>query len=174
MTDELNRTEDISRRVALQRLGPVGSGAYLAGAFRSETADIIVGGKPVEIAVWSLSPTTVRITVSPMVDGARTPVPVTGALAVDDKARPVARGTEPPRVAWVRARDVVVRFSESPPSLTIETARGDVLQRLGLSAETSEVSFLTGQGPLLGFGERGAQFDRKGVVDKMRNGPVSN
>ena len=62
MTDELN-SEGISRRDALKRLGAVASVAYFAGAFQNESADIIVGGKPVEIAVWSLSPTTVRITV---------------------------------------------------------------------------------------------------------------
>ena len=173
MTDELH-SDGISRRVALKRLGAVASGAYFAGAFQGESTDIIVGGKPVEIAVWSLSPTTVRITVSPVVAGIRTPVPVTGALIVDDKARPVARGTEASNVALVRARDVVVKFTASPPSLTIETARGEVLQRLDLSAETSDVSFLLGKGPLLGFGEGGAQFDRKGVIDQMRNGQVSN
>jgi alpha-glucosidase len=173
MTDKLN-SEAISRRGALKRLSAVASGAYFAGAFRGASADIIVGGKPVEIAVWSLSPTTVRITVSPIVDGTRTPVPVTGALIVDDKARPMARGIEASSVARVRARDVVVKFTASPPSLAIETARGEVLQRLVLSAETSDVSFLVGKGPLLGFGEGGAQFDRKGVVDQMRNGQVSN
>ena len=32
------------------------------------------------------------------------------------------------------------------------------------------MSFLLGKGPLLGFGEGGPQFDRKGIVDRMRNG----
>lgn len=173
MTDAQN-AEFISRRDALKQLGVVASGAYFAGAFHSETAEIIVGGRPVEIAVWSLSATTVRITVSPLVSGARTAVPVTGALIVDEKIRPVARATDASNISTVRARDVVVKFTPSPPTLTVEHARGGVLQRLVLNAESSDVSFLLGKGPLLGFGEGGAQFDRKGVVDQMRNGQVSN
>src|SRR6186713_2351908 len=134
MTDDLN-SDGISRRAALKQLGAVASGAVFAGAFRSESADIIVGGKPVEIAVWSLSPTTVRITVSPLVAGTPVKVAPTGALIVDDTMRPVARGTVPSGVAQVRARNVVLKFTASPPTLAIETTRGVVLQRLGLSAE---------------------------------------
>jgi hypothetical protein len=32
------------------------------------------------------------------------------------------------------------------------------------------LEFSTGNAPLLGFGEGGAQFDRRGAVDQMRNG----
>ena len=42
MKDELN-ADGISRRAALKRLGAVASGAYFAGAFQIESADIIVG-----------------------------------------------------------------------------------------------------------------------------------
>src|SRR5262249_6528636 len=42
--------------------------------------------------------------------------------------------------------------------------------KLTLDAATGEMRFLISKGPLLGFGEGGAQFDRKGVTDRMRNG----
>lgn len=170
-----DQTSDaISRRDAIKQLGAVAAGAYFAGSFVGEPAAIIVNGKPVEITVWSLSPSTVRITVSPVAGGAATPVPVTGALIVDETMRPVARATDASRVATVRARNVVVKFTASPPTLTLQTADGQLLQRITLSAESADASFLLGKGPLLGFGEGGAQFDRKGVVDQMRNGQVSN
>ena len=37
-------------------------------------------------------------------------------------------------------------------------------------AQNPGVSFLLPKGPLLGLGEGGPQFDRKGSVDRMRNG----
>jgi hypothetical protein len=67
-----------------------------------------------------------------------------------------------------------VRFTESPPTLHIENTRGELVQRLSLDAASANVLFQMGSGPLLGFGEGGAQYDRKGVVDPMRNGQVSN
>ena len=45
MTDE--RSDAVSRRAALKRLGAVASGAYFAGVFRNESADIIVGARAV-------------------------------------------------------------------------------------------------------------------------------
>ena len=44
------------------------------------------------------------------------------------------------------------------------------VQRLTLDAASPAVSFLMGKGPLLGLGEGGPQFDRKGIVDRGRNG----
>ena len=45
-----------------------------------------------------------------------------------------------------------------------------LVQRLSLDEERPDVSFLLPQGPLLGMGEGGPQFDRKGSIDEMRNG----
>ena len=44
------------------------------------------------------------------------------------------------------------------------------MQRLVLDAEQPGVSFKLPDGPLLGLGEGGPQFDRKGSTDRMRNG----
>jgi alpha-glucosidase/alpha-D-xyloside xylohydrolase len=74
----------------------------------------------------------------------------------------------------VRAGDLVVRFTANPPTLHVERAGGEVVQRLTLSADTRGVSFLLPRGPLLGLGEGGAQFDRKGTTDQMRNGQVTS
>ena len=35
---------------------------------------------------------------------------------------------------------------------------------------SADISFLLGSGPLLGMGEGGPQFDRKGAIDRGRNG----
>ena len=142
----------------------------LAGVIRGSRADIIVAGQPVEIAVWSLSPMTARISVQPLQAGNVVPVPVTGALVEEHHGNPVVRARDGAGAARVRAGDLVVRFTDGPPTIHVETASGQLLQRLGLDAANPGMTFLLGDGPLLGFGEGGAQFDRRGVTDDMRNG----
>jgi alpha-glucosidase/alpha-D-xyloside xylohydrolase len=54
--------------------------------------------------------------------------------------------------------------------LTITTAKGDTIQRLEVDHVTGIVSFATGNSPLLGLGEGGPQFDRRGSTDRMVSG----
>jgi alpha-glucosidase/alpha-D-xyloside xylohydrolase len=164
----------ITRREALKQLGAAGAAFALAdnngGVIRGEVADIVVAGAPVEIAVSSLSAVTVRVTVRPLDGGRPMPVPVTGALEREDLGIPRARSVDGSALTRVRAGDLVVRFTDDPPTIHIETARGEPVQRLTFSKTTPKVAFLLPQGPLLGLGEGGPQFDRKGSVDTMRNG----
>jgi alpha-glucosidase len=166
-------SESVTRREAIRQLGLVGGGLLFAGRFAGPLgAPIQVAGQPVEIAVWSLSPTTVRITVRPLTStgNASEPVPVTGALVTETPGIRAGGGSDSGDVALIRVGDVVVRFTESPPTLHVETPEGAPLQHLTLDAAAPGMSFLLGNGPLLGFGEGGAQFDRRGAVDEMRNG----
>ncbi len=158
----------LSRRDALIRLGGAGAASLLdAGTIRGATTDIVVAGRPVEIAVASVSPATVRITVRPLDGGRAVDVPVTGELVEQAIGTTVARDRSVRGVSRVRAGDLVVRFSDGPPTLYIETKTGAVVQRLTLDAKDAGMSFLLGRGPLLGLGEGGPQFDRKGSADPM-------
>jgi alpha-glucosidase/alpha-D-xyloside xylohydrolase len=164
----------ISRRDALKQIGAAGAGVALSGGvLRGQATAIAVAGQPVEITVSSVSQVTVRITVRPLVNDAPAAVPVTGALNRDEFGAPLARSRSAAGLARVRAGDLTVRFTADPPTLVVENLRGEVVQRLTLSAETRRVSFLLPKGPLLGLGEGGRQFDRKGAIDSMRNGQVS-
>ena len=164
-------SDHISRREALKELGAAGVGLVVgARVIRGQETPIIVAGQPVEIAVASLSATTVRITVRPLRDGAPAEIPETGALVQRDLGRSAGGGRSPRAVSRVRAGDLEVRFTPSPPALHVMRRDGSVVQRLTLDAETPVVSFLLGSGPLLGLGEGGPQFDRKGSADPMRNG----
>ena len=58
-------TDAISRREALKQIATTSAGILVAGVIRSTNADIMVAGQTVEIAVFSVSPDTVRITVIP-------------------------------------------------------------------------------------------------------------
>lgn len=158
----------VSRRDALKQLGVAGAGLMLGGkVIRGRAADIVIAGQPVEIALASLSDSTVRITVRPIQQGVPAPVPVTGALVQETLGKATARGRTTSSVARVRAGNLVVKFHDAPPTLQIETRAGVPVQRLTFDAVNPGMSFILGQGPLLGLGEGGPQFDRKGSVDRM-------
>jgi alpha-glucosidase (family GH31 glycosyl hydrolase) len=158
----------LSRRDALKHLGSAGA-AFLAprGVIRGQATPIRIAGSPVEIAVASVSPATVRITATPLAGG---PAPSDGALVAAAEAKPAARGRTGDTVTRIKAGGLVVRYTEDPPTLHVETAAGQTVQRLVLHADQPGISFLLPKGPLLGLGEGGPQFDRKGAIDRMRNG----
>src|SRR5688572_4220864 len=102
----------LTRRQALRDIGVAGAGlAFSGGVIRGQSADIVVAGKPVEIAVSSVSPATVRITVRPLVDGAPAPVAVTGALERESFGAALASGRAAAPLNRVRAGDLTVRFT---------------------------------------------------------------
>ena len=158
----------ISRRALLKQLGAGSAGVFFSGGvLRGQSAPILIGGKPVEIAVASVSPLTVRLTVLP---AGTTVVADDGALVAAASGRSAARRAAGGAFGPIRAGNLSVRFTPGPPTIHVETAEGQPVQKLTLDAGSGGLSFLLGKGPLLGFGEGGAQFDRKGVVDRMRNG----
>jgi alpha-glucosidase/alpha-D-xyloside xylohydrolase len=160
-------TQRVDRREALKRMSIAGAGIALGGGLiRGTAAPIVVAGKPVEIAIASVTPSTVRITLRP-IDGS--PIADDHALVAAARGRETARGREDDAFKAVRAGDLTVRYSANPPTLHIEK-QGRAVQRLTLDAATANVSFLLPKGPLLGFGEGGPQFDRKGSTDRMRSG----
>jgi alpha-glucosidase/alpha-D-xyloside xylohydrolase len=62
-----------------------------------------------------------------------------------------------------------VHITDDPIAITVEEA-GAERQRLTFDPATGRVSFDLHDTPIFGLGEGGHQFDRRGVVDSMRNG----
>ena len=161
----------LSRREALKRIGTAGAGLVLArGIIRGRSSDIVVAGKPVEIVVSSLGPGTVRLTVLPLDAGRVAVLPVDGALVAEAEGRELSRRRTSDRFDRIRAGNLTVRFTNEPPALHIETTKGAPVQQLTLGAQAAGMSFLLPKGPLLGLGQGGPQFDRKGTTDRMRSG----
>src|SRR5687768_7171275 len=69
-----------------------------------------------------------------------------------------------------RAGNLTVRYWADPPTIVVETVKGEPVQRLVLDVDRPVIRFQLPKGPLLGLGEGGPQFDRKGSTDRMRNG----
>jgi alpha-glucosidase/alpha-D-xyloside xylohydrolase len=165
----------ITRRDALKNLGVTAAGLVAAERVgHSQSGELTAAGRPVEIAVTSVSPVTVRITVREIAAGTITPVPATGALTQEEFGAVLARGRSSKPLARVGAGTLRVRVTEGPPTIHIESAKGTPIQRLTLDASQPGMSFLLPKGPLLGLGEGGVQFDKKGSTDQMRNGQVTS
>src|SRR5829696_5956146 len=94
------------RRTALKQMGMAGVAALLPGGiFRGQSAPITIAGKPVEIAVPLVTPSTIRITVLPL-DG--TVAPDHGALVPAATGKRVGRAPAAERFSPIRAGDLTV------------------------------------------------------------------
>src|SRR5215470_9665929 len=155
-----------SRREALKRAGAIIVGARV---FRLEAPAITIAGEPVEITVASLSAVTARITIKPLRGETPTDVPITGELVSPAIGTVATRSQTATSLARVNAGDLVVELHDGPPVILVKTTKG-VVQRLTFDAAAPGMSFLMGNGPLLGLGEGGPQFDRKGSTDRMVRG----
>ena len=165
----------VSRREALRHLGTAGAAAAFAPRLLFQTGAITVNGRQVEVQIWVMRrlgdlPPFLRLIVRPLVDGVPAPLAYHGVLNAGeyDLIPPTHRSAT--ALARVPAGDLVVRFTENPPTFHVETARGTPVQRLTLSADAPTLRFSLPKGPLLGLGEGGPQFDRKGSTDRMRSG----
>ncbi|HKX28501.1 MAG TPA: TIM-barrel domain-containing protein [Blastocatellia bacterium] len=162
--------EKPSRRAALKGLGSAGIAALIkTQPSAAEEPGIQIGGQPVEIAISSVSPQTVRISAAPIVDGRAQPIPDDGALVQPVWSAPSAR-IRKAAPQNVRCGELTIKFSASPLTVRVEARDGRLVQQLSIDASTGAIGFSLGDRPVLGLGQGGPQFDRRGSNDLMRNG----
>lgn len=153
-----------NRREALKQLAAAGAAAVLpGGVFRGWLPQIGVAGTACDVGLFEISPSMLRLIVAPA--GRAAVVPDDGALVAEAKGTPIGKAGE-----WLTAGGMRVGLDRITGELHIQDGSGRVLQRLTFSPSSPVISFLTGRGPLLGLGEGGPQFDRKGTLDRGRNG----
>ena len=154
----------ITRREALRGLSIAGATLILRADLDAQGAALEIAGQPVEMRVFSLSPRTVRISLVPR--GAdETVLNRDGALvALEEIRQRITEGRA------LKAGDLSLSISTAPLTVRIATASGQPVQELHVDGATGAVEFSIGESPLLGFGEGGPQFDRRGAKDAMRNG----
>ena len=144
--------------------------ALLQGAALTAGALVRPDHASFAVAAQAVSPVTVRIVFLPPATAGREDasislVPEDGALVRREWPRqPVTRGAPGPHLSEGVRLHVAEDFAVSV------TAHGHVVQQLRADLTTNSLSFLLGRGPLLGLGEGGPQFDRRGAADEMRNG----
>jgi alpha-glucosidase/alpha-D-xyloside xylohydrolase len=161
----------LSRRAALKGLTVSGATTLLGSDLvAAQESAIQVAGQPVELAIAAAGTRSIRISLAPIQAGRPAPIPSDGSLAPQDATPPGIRLT-----TLTQARSFVVGatrvfVSAKPLTISVEESNGRFVQRIRLDEQSGSFIFEIGDGPLLGLGEGGPQFDRRGGVDRMRSG----
>ena len=142
--------------------------ALRATASQDFRSDASIAGRSVRIVITSISALTARITLLALDRGGFETVPPDGSLDAGVLISPV-KITDPP-IDSAHAGDLTITISREPLIFRIAAKDGRTVQRLRIDAQTGAMTFLLGEGPLLGLGEGGPQFDRRGSADRMRSG----
>jgi alpha-glucosidase/alpha-D-xyloside xylohydrolase len=127
-------------------------------------------GKPVEVIVTPVSAQTVRITINPIERGQLKPLPKDGALVKEDFGKPAASLRTVTGVRTVKCVDLNVKVSAEPIAIRVEGQDGRVIQELRVDGESGNLTFRIGDTPVLGLGQGGPQFDKRGNLDRMGSG----
>src|SRR5215813_3778082 len=119
----------------------------------------------VEVQVVGVSPHTLRFTVLPIKNGQVAEVPSNGSMLRTSLGEPILKLRGEAQEKTVKSGNLRVNVSTSPLSFTVETETGEKVQNVIVEPGTGVVHFNTGNSPLLGLGEGGPQFDRRGSID---------
>jgi len=156
-------TRPVTRRQALKGLGAAGAALVLRIDTDAQGEPLSIAGQPVELRLASLSANTLRFSVLPK-GGTDADLNRDGGLVqLAEQRRTIAPG------APIKLGQLSASITTSPVLLKVSDGRDRTVQEISIDPQ-GVVEFLVGDAPLLGFGEGGAQFDRRGNVDAMRNG----
>jgi len=166
--DKLWKRRDILKQLA------VASTAMLLPEGKVQGAPLLpdanAAGTDTEIQIAPVSAHTFRLSILPVENGQPRTIPWNGSLVQKSWGEPVAKIRGEVTSQSVKCSELTINISPSPLTFSIENAKGHVLQQINVDRETGVVSFLTGDSPLLGLGEGGPQFDRRGSTDSMVSG----
>jgi alpha-glucosidase/alpha-D-xyloside xylohydrolase len=123
----------------------------------------------VEVQISPVSAHTVRLTVLPLENGGPAAVPYDGSLIQTSWGAPQAQLRSLTGARNVRSGNLRIKVASAPLAFEVRDLRGALVQHIKVE-ENGGVTFDTGSAPLLGLGEGGPQFDRRGSVDRMRSG----
>jgi alpha-glucosidase (family GH31 glycosyl hydrolase) len=159
-----------TRRDALKGMLSTGAAALIKPpSALVPTSDLQLSSRPVEVTLTSISAQAVRITVQALQDGAL-PLPEDGALCKDQWGRAIARVRAIDGSRTIKCGDLKVTLSDRPLTIRVERIGGGLVQELTIDGTSSELRFHTGDGVLLGLGQGGPQFDRRGSKETMVSG----
>jgi alpha-glucosidase (family GH31 glycosyl hydrolase) len=162
--------EQWSRRHLLKQLAAVSATLVLPNE-RSVAESVAQGADPnYEVQISSVSAQTARLTVLPIKNGNAAIVPFDGSLVRESWGAPIAKLRGDASDQTIQAGNLKIRASSNPLAFAISIAGGLEIQTFSVDRATGIVSFKTGESPLLGLGEGGPQFDRRGSIDTMVSG----
>ena len=128
---------------------------------------LTIAGRKVELAIASVSSHTIRISMVPIENKS---IGDDGVLLDQARMSPPTRFTTLGQQQSVRLDNLAVKIEREPLSITVADKAERLIQKLRVDQQTGSVFFNLGDRPVLGFGEGGPQFDRRGNKDEMRSG----
>jgi alpha-glucosidase/alpha-D-xyloside xylohydrolase len=130
------------------------------------------GDSPAELSVDAVSARTVRIALAPLDEkGKPRPGPASTAL-VELKPENKLQVRELNEAKEVEIGKLRVRVKPEPLTVTVRGPGETVVQELVVTEADGSVTFRTAA-PVLGLGEGGRQFDRRGNYYRLVNGQVA-
>jgi hypothetical protein len=150
-----------TRRQMVSGLGA----AWLAADGRA-AAPLQIAGKDVELRLTPVSAHTFRLTLCEI----GKELPDDGTLLQPAVGVAATRFRSIDKAQTLKLGDQRVTIAADPLTITVRTAKGDEIQRIEIDPKTAAVSFTTGDVPVLGLGEGGPQFDKRGNADRMISG----
>lgn len=163
--------EQISRRRVLRSAAIVASAAASSwGRAENATEEIRLAGQPVEVQLIPFSSETMRLRIRRLQGGVADEIHDDGAPVNPLQGKPAITLRRLGAKRTVKCGDLHVSLSPNPLTFRVETKKGRLVQELKCDATNGSLSFELGDGPVLGLGQGGQQFDRRGSVDKMGSG----
>ena len=161
-------SEQYDRRQVLKVVGTTCAALILPGAGLAAEGGWAPAEPDLEIRISAVSAHTLRLSIFPAISGVA--LLNDGSLVGQVWDGPVTtlRGEFAERS--IRAGDLTVEITRGPLAFSIAGADGAAIQKLKVDRASGVVSFATGNSLLLGLGEGGPQFDRRGSVDTMKRG----
>lgn len=164
-------TNRFDRRDILKGVGAICATSFLPAPKTEATPQTLqIAGRNVEVQIAPVSAHTFRLSVLPIEGGQLQSVKGNGSLVQASWGPPLAKFTGAERERAVKAGEFSVKVSANPLQGVVLTSKGATVQQLTIDSETGTVSFAIGESALLGLGEGGPQFDRRGSQDTMRSG----
>jgi len=164
MSKKWNRREILKGAAAASAAMAV----HPANAYRSDD-DVEAPVQPIEVQLASLSPHTFRLSLLPVKNGSAGAIPMDGSLVQNSLGVPAAKLSSTASTK-IPVGHFSLDISFQPITIAVIDSRGNIIQRFRFDEGTGVLAFLNGSTPLLGMGEGGPQFDRRGSVDPMRSG----
>jgi alpha-glucosidase/alpha-D-xyloside xylohydrolase len=163
-----------NRRQVLQRLVAVSTGLLLPANPQAAKPFLRLARQDdiddIEVQIVSLSPHTFRLSILPVKNGQVSSIPFNGSLVRSSWPAPIAKLRGEASAQTIKLGSLALQVSAHPLTFTVVKAKGETVQTLIWDQQSGVVGFVTGDSPLLGLGEGGPQFDRRGSTDPMIGG----
>jgi alpha-glucosidase (family GH31 glycosyl hydrolase) len=136
----------------------------------AQTTGLSIAGRNVELALTSVSAHTIRISLVPIENAQSRSIEDDGVLVEQRSASPPTRFRTLAPQQSIRLGNLVGKIERDPLMIIVADKAGRPIQKLRIDQQTGAVFFNLVDRPVLGFGEGGPQFDRRGNKDEMRSG----